>query len=96
MRPFQEFRLWAKRAPTSERVVAGVATAVAVVLLAVLAVPGRDDSPGELTRARSRKHEQAALARAGALAPDGSPLVEEGAAALAAPGDAALGRRCLA
>ena len=84
MRPFQEFRLWAKRAPMSERVMAGIATAVAGVLLAVLAVPGRDDSTSELTSG-GRGNTSSRAARAGAAtAPDGSPLTEEGDAALAA------------
>jgi len=40
VRPSQEFRLWLRRAPTGERVAAGVATLIAVALLAWLLVPG--------------------------------------------------------
>jgi hypothetical protein len=47
MRPFQEFRFWARRAPLSERVTAAVAALVAVALIAWLLVPDRDDSAGE-------------------------------------------------
>jgi hypothetical protein len=49
MRPFQEFRLWARRAPASERVSAGVATLVVVVLIAWLLVPDSDGAaPGQV------------------------------------------------
>jgi len=40
VRPSQEFRFWLRRAPTGERVAAGVATLIAVALLAWLLVPG--------------------------------------------------------
>ena len=40
MRPSQEFRLWLRRAPTGERVAAGIATLIAIALLAWLLVPG--------------------------------------------------------
>ncbi|MHB8463720.1 MAG: type 1 periplasmic-binding domain-containing protein [Acidimicrobiales bacterium] len=40
MTPFQQFRLWVRRAPLSERVITGVATIVAVALLVWFAVPG--------------------------------------------------------
>src|SRR4051794_9514373 len=43
MRPSQEFRFWARRAPTGERVAAGVTTALVLglmVLLLVWLVPG--------------------------------------------------------
>ncbi|HVW82288.1 MAG TPA: hypothetical protein VHB69_15250 [Mycobacteriales bacterium] len=40
MTPFQEFRLWVRRAPTSQRGAAAVATAVVVALLAWALVPG--------------------------------------------------------
>src|SRR3954452_8174635 len=40
MRPFQEFQLWARRAPTGERVAAGVATLIVIALLSWLLVPG--------------------------------------------------------
>jgi len=40
MRPFQEFRFWARRAPTAERISAGVAGTLVMVLLVWLLVPG--------------------------------------------------------
>ena len=40
MRPFQEFRFWTRRAPTAERITAGVGALLCVVLLAWLLVPG--------------------------------------------------------
>src|SRR5205807_9850606 len=40
MRPCQEFRFWAKRAPTAERISAGVGALLVVVLLSWLLVPG--------------------------------------------------------
>jgi len=40
MKPFQEFRLWVRRAPTAERVSAAIATVLVVGLLAWLLVPG--------------------------------------------------------
>jgi hypothetical protein len=49
MRPFQEFRLWSRRAPTGERISAGVATALAIALLAWLLVPGGGTSATNLT-----------------------------------------------
>jgi hypothetical protein len=44
MRPFQEFRLWARRAPVGERVSASVAALIVVALLAWLVVPDNDDA----------------------------------------------------
>lgn len=44
MRPFQEFRLWARRAPARERVTASVAGLIAIALLVWLVVPDSDDS----------------------------------------------------
>jgi hypothetical protein len=40
--PFQEFRLWARRAPTSDRVSASIAAAVVLALLVWVAIPGTD------------------------------------------------------
>lgn len=44
MSPFQEFRLWMRRSPASERIAAGLGAVVAVALLAWLLVPGDDSS----------------------------------------------------
>jgi len=40
VRPFQEFRFWARRAPATERASAGIGALLVVVLLAWLLVPG--------------------------------------------------------
>jgi len=40
MRPAQEFRFWARKAPMTERITAGVGAVLVVVLLAWLLVPG--------------------------------------------------------
>jgi len=48
MRPCQEFRFWARRAPTAERISATVATVLVVVLLAWLLVPGSGPKPTNL------------------------------------------------
>jgi len=40
MNPCQEFRLWARRAPTAERVSAGVAAIIVFILLVWLVAPG--------------------------------------------------------
>src|SRR5205814_9586224 len=42
MRPSQEFRFWARRAPTGERVAAGVASLVVLALVAWLLLPGSE------------------------------------------------------
>src|SRR2546421_380536 len=42
MRPSQEFRFWARRAPTGERVAAGLATVLVLALLVWLLVPGTE------------------------------------------------------
>ena len=51
MRPFQELRLWARRAPTRERVAAGVAMVIVMGLLVWLVVPDSEDSPTDLAAA---------------------------------------------
>ncbi|MHB8464167.1 MAG: type 1 periplasmic-binding domain-containing protein [Acidimicrobiales bacterium] len=51
MRPFQEFRLWARRAPAGERVVTAVAAVVVVALLGWLVAPGGGGSATELASA---------------------------------------------
>src|SRR4051794_13492021 len=39
MTPFQEFRLWARRAPANERLFAAIATAIVLVLLVWVLIP---------------------------------------------------------
>ena len=49
MRPFQEFRFWARRAPAAERVSAAVATVIVIGLIGWLLVPdGGDDATDEV------------------------------------------------
>ena len=48
MRPFQEFRFWTRRAPTADRITAGVGALLCVVLLAWLLVPGSGPKPTNL------------------------------------------------
>jgi hypothetical protein len=54
MRPFQEFRFWARRAPRGQRVTAGVATVIVVGLVAWLLVPDSNDSSTEEVLASGR------------------------------------------
>lgn len=71
MRPFQEFRLWTRRAPIGERVSTGVAGLIVVALLAWLMVPDTDDG----TDARSVV---AGGAPAGPASPGAEPTAVEG------------------
>ena len=48
MRPFQEFRFWARRAPVGERVSAALAALIMVGLIAWLLVPEGDESSEQL------------------------------------------------
>ena len=48
MTPFQQFRLWARRAPVGERVAAAVAAAVALSLLVWVLVPASNHPSGAL------------------------------------------------
>ena len=47
MRPFQAFRLWARRAPIRDRALAGGASLIALALLVWLMVPSGGSSPSE-------------------------------------------------
>jgi hypothetical protein len=51
MRPYQQLRFWARRAPLTERLTAGIAVAVAVVLVAWLLVPYGDPPTDEVIAA---------------------------------------------
>src|SRR4051794_37185025 len=44
MTPFQEFRLWARRAPANERISAAVATAIVLALLVWVLIPSSTGS----------------------------------------------------
>jgi hypothetical protein len=48
MSPFQEFRLWARRAPIGERIAAGLAAIIAVALLGWMLVPASTSSSSTL------------------------------------------------
>src|SRR5437879_8746022 len=86
MRPSQEFRFWARRAPTAERVAAGLATVVVLALLVWLLVPGAErgstnlaaDSSGSGASASQTADTSGASAAPGA---QGSPAGTAGSAA---------------
>jgi hypothetical protein len=74
MRPFQEFRVWARRAPVGERVATGVAGVIVVALLAWLMVPdGKSDSAEQFTAVSG-----GSAAATGAGATTGDPAAAEG------------------
>ncbi|HUC35486.1 MAG TPA: hypothetical protein VMR97_00015 [Acidimicrobiales bacterium] len=54
MRPFQEFRLWARRAPVSERVGAVAGAAVVLAALLFLVSPGSQSNPASANSAPGR------------------------------------------
>src|SRR5206468_7365017 len=91
VRPSQEFRFWLRRAPTGERVAAGVATLIAVALLAWLLVPGSGGGATNL----------AASGGAGASSAEGSgpgegagvPVAQGTGAAASGPGAGIVGGR---
>jgi len=51
MRPCQEFRFWARRAPTGERIAAGAAAALVIALVAWMLVPGSERGATSLAAA---------------------------------------------
>jgi hypothetical protein len=71
MTPLQEFRYWARRAPVSERAVAGIAGAIVVALLAWLLVPGPAQAPTEVVDAGTAPPQQVVAAGAGPEQPGG-------------------------
>src|SRR2546421_678499 len=66
MRPFQEFRFWARRAPLSERVGAGLAALIVVGLVAWLLVPDRHDTSTNVSANGGNGSQSAAPGAAGA------------------------------
>ncbi len=68
MKPSQEFRLWARRAPTGERAAAAVATIIALALLIWLLAPG----PGEKTTGVAAGTSGSGLSGAAPAATDGA------------------------
>jgi hypothetical protein len=69
MRPFQEFRLWAKRAPVGERAATAVAAVIAVTLLAWLVVPEDDDATTDVAAVGAPAAGAASAQGAGGTAP---------------------------
>src|SRR6266576_1604519 len=93
MTPFQEFRLWARRGPTSERVSAGMAAVVVVALLAWLLALVGTGSPSHVASGAvaARRAQTAAGSNPGAAqtsdAAAGQPVgVAAGAAGSVASG----------
>ncbi len=85
MRPSQEFRLWARRAPTAERVTAGVAAAIVMALLVWVLVPGGSQSGAQVSSGGpSGSTGAAAESSAGPLAEGGA--VGAGGSAVGQPG----------
>lgn len=78
--PFHSFRLWLHRGPLAERLAAGIAAALAVVLMAWLAVPVQDPDSTMATGPGA----SAVGNRTGALDP-----VTDGTAPAAGPGESA-------
>ena len=85
MRPFQEFRFWAQRAPAAERVVTGVAALIVLALLAWLLVP---DTEPDVTSVAGGSVPGAVVAtdrEADPVGPSGPSPSPDGASAGAAP-----------
>jgi len=82
MTPCQEFRLWARRAPTSERASAGIATIVVLALLVWLLTPGSGSRSTQLAAGGN------GLSGGGAV---GSESAGGGASGTGAAGAAATG-----
>ena len=78
MRPFEEARTWARRAPAPERAVTAAVGAVVAVLVGALLVPGSDPAPEQATSAPPPS-EVSAGGGAAATSDSGAP---------AAPGEA--------
>ena len=87
MTPCQEFRVWARRAPTAERVAAGVATAIVMALLVWLLAPAATHSATQVASSGSGESNGAAAGSSAGL------LAEGGAAGAAgsAPGQVGAG-----
>jgi hypothetical protein len=99
MRPSQEFRFWARRAPTVERVAAGVAVATVMALLVWLLVPAGTHSGAQVSSAGSSGSNGAAagpsdslIAPGGAVGAGGSAAGQPGAGAGAGAGTGAGSR----
>src|SRR5439155_6179919 len=73
MRPFQEFRLWARRGPIGQRVSAGVAMLIVVGLIAWLLVPDRHRSSPNVSASSGSAGQSTASTASGGPAPGGVP-----------------------
>ena len=88
MRPFQEFRFWARKAPTAERVSAGIAATLVFILLVWLLVPGAGPKATNLAAAGGATSGEGATgtgpsgeAGPSGVGPGGSTVAGGGAAA---------------
>ena len=84
MRPFQEFRLWARGGPIGQRASAGVAMLIVVGLVAWLLVPARHHSSTNVSASNGNTGQSTASTASGGPAPGGVP----GGGTSAAPGAA--------
>jgi hypothetical protein len=103
MSPFQEFRLWARKAPVGERTITGIAAVVAVVLVGWLLVPGGRSGSSDGVAAgtvsaagaagvgTTQATSAAAPGAAGSVSPTGGAGQSTGAAAGASAAPAAGG-----
>ena len=73
MRPFQEFRLWARGGPIGQRASAGVAMLIVVGLVAWLLVPARHHSSTNVSASNGNTGQSTASTASGGPAPGGVP-----------------------
>ena len=90
MRPFQEFRFWARRAPTGERISAGVGALLVAILVAWLLVPGSGPKSTNLASSGGGLADQAGTGAQTNGAP-GAPGVGPGASGASAAAATAKG-----
>src|SRR6266542_4170194 len=79
MTPCQEFRLWARRAPTAERISAGVATLIVMALLIWLVAPGGGRGATELAGSGASGNQATDADRGGGTAAPGQAATGPGA-----------------
>jgi hypothetical protein len=95
MRPFQQFRLWARRAPLGERTMAALAAATALAALTWLAIPPVHTSSSTVGNRPSSVSEPSGSQQGGSNSTGSSAPVSNGGGVgqAAAPGGGALGSR---
>jgi hypothetical protein len=94
MRPFQQFRFWARRAPRRDRAAAGVASIVALALMAWLLVPDSNDASTDVFASGSSLEEEGTAGGASDLPPgavEGEGGAGAGGGAVGSGGNAAGG-----